>query len=117
LLNPTAPEDIVLGPPKTAFASASSRNTLKYSNADASEEAPASNKRFSFQRDREGVDGEKREGKYNGTSHRRLGRDDREDWQTGRRNATTTKRRESGAKGEMVIETDRDGTNNPKIRR
>lgn len=83
-----APEDIILGPPKTAFASANSRNALKSTTADRSDEAPAANKRFSFNerppRDRDVADGEKKDGRYNGMSNRRLGRDDREDWQNSR---------------------------------
>ncbi len=85
-----APEDIILGPPKTAFASANSRNALKSSGADTSEEIPVSAKRFSFNerlprdRERDVVEGEKKEGKYNGVNNRRLARDDREDWQNSR---------------------------------
>ncbi|KAF7512177.1 hypothetical protein GJ744_002339 [Endocarpon pusillum] len=84
----TAPEDIILGPPKTAFASANSRNAPRSSGADTSEETPASTKRFSVHerlpRDRDSVDGEKKEGKYNGVNNRRQARDDREDWQSSR---------------------------------
>lgn len=83
-----APEDIILGPPKTAFASANSRNAQKSLNADVSEDPPASNKRFSFHerlpRDRDVTEGEKRDGRHNGTSNRRGGKDDREDWQNSR---------------------------------
>ena len=80
--------DIILGPPKTAFASASPRNIFKNPSADTSEEPPASNKRFSFHerlpKDRDTAEGEKREGKYNGAINRRLGKDGREDWQNNR---------------------------------
>lgn len=87
-LSAASPEDIILGPPKTAFASAKSRNAQKSHSVDVSKEPAASSKRFSLReqqpRDHDLADSEIGEEKYNGTSNRWLAKEDREDWQNSR---------------------------------
>ncbi|EED22138.1 conserved hypothetical protein [Talaromyces stipitatus ATCC 10500] len=83
-------EDIVLGPPKTAFASASRihgkssyDNTERTTRYNDTEEGKGD--RFTFRdklsKEREGVDLDKRDGRFGGPNGRR---NDREDWNAGR---------------------------------
>ncbi|KAK2766739.1 hypothetical protein FQN54_006053 [Arachnomyces sp. PD_36] len=93
-------EDIILGPPKTSFASASARILGK--SIDLNDKAPATNndsddiknERYNFRdkffKDREfgDKDSDKRDTRVGGGPGRRGGRDDREDWGGGRQRRT-----------------------------